>query len=877
MNKKDNKQLPKVVSILRWFCKSDLVEDLEGDLSEIFYQRVNKKGIRIARWLFIRDIILLFRPGIIKPLFNYNSLKLNGMFKTQTKIAWRHLQRNKLVSSITILGLALAMGICFIILLYITRELSYDKFGNKTDRIFRVTYSSAQNGNFKWLASSHFPMAEKLKNAFPEIEYTARVHPLYGGVNINRQDHVFSEKNFVLADDDFFKIFNFDFVQGSSKSAFGNGKGIVITESAALKLFGNDDPLGQQFTVFHRDYKSEVFEVSGVIKDYSHHSHFNFEVIAPLSAYSDVWENWGLADNYTWSNVWTYLLIKEKADQEKINNGLNSFVENHYPPPPRSYDGASLYLQPLNKIHLHSNLAGEIKQNGDINHIYIFSIVALIILLIAIVNYANLSAARYLNRANEVRVKKVYGASKKSLIIQFLSESILQSLFALIIGFGLTYFTLPTFNSIVIDEFTLSDLLQPKLILFYFLVAIFTGIFAGVYPAFFLSSLRSIQIFKKSFKSGTRNLSLPRILVIFQFCMTMMILICVLIINNQNEFIVNKDLGFDKEQVVVLKGQQIKDHLMAFKEELLKVPDIKYVSAITSGIPGLPPDSWRFKATEISPEIPVYFSWVGYDFTKVLGIKLLEGSEFDPTFPDQSKNAVIINESAVKAFNLYPDPVGQEIYQRQFNGEFAKKRVLGVIADFNFETLYSLIKPMVFTLGGRYAVIKMQSNDVTRSLLSIESILKKFTSEPMEFYFIEDNWSFQHRKESNLNMLLKAFFIIAMLIACMGLFGITVFSVNQRAKEMAIRKVLGASLNVIMWIFSKDFLLLIMISFLLSIPGSHYIMSRWLENFAYHTSIDASPYIVAGLMVFIITIFTISVHAIKASRNDPINSLKHQV
>ncbi len=846
-------------------------ETIKGDIIESFEDQSSHNSFWSPAVLFL-EILSLVKLPILKR----NQLNSNMMIRNYFIAAIRNIKRNKLISSINIIGLAMAMAVCFTILLYIINEINYDRYHKNIDRIYRITYSSTQNGNFRWLASSHYPVAQKLKSFFSEIEYTTRIHQLYGGVNITHNEVVFTEHNYVLADEEFFKIFDFEFVLGDQKSPFSNGKGVVITEKAALKYFGDKNPLGKQLLIAHRDYKSELFEVTAVIKDYRNSSHLDFEVIGPMDAYEDVWQNFGVADNYTWTNVWTYVSLKQETNPEDIRNGLISFVKDHYPAPPRSYEGSTLHLQPVKEIHLHSNLAGEIKANGDINHVYIFSFVAFIILIIACANYANLSTAKYFKRANEIGVKKVFGAKRHWLMIQFFSESVFQSLVALVLGFLLIFFTLPIINSFISTDITFTDFLKPELILVYFTIAIFTGLISGFYPALFLSSLKSIQIFKKGYHGGNKTLNLRRIMVVFQFFMTITILISVLVIKDQNDYILTKDLGFDKEHVIVLKGQQIKDHIDVFKDDLLKVPEIQYVSAITSGIPGLPVDTWRFKTNENSSEIPVSFSWVGYDFIKVMGIKLLEGREFDPAWQDKANNSVIINESAARVFGIEKNPEGQEIYQRQFNGQFGVRRVIGLIADYNFESVHAKIKPLVLTLGGRFAIVKFQSTNLTRTLSTIKSTWKKYNDEPLDYYFLDENWAFQHSKESNLNQLLKFFFIIAMVIACMGLFGISIFSIALRTKEMGIRKVLGASNKMITWIFSKEFIKLIIISFLLSIPLSYYIMIRWLENFAYQTGISSGSFIIAAGIVISITILTISMQAIKASQNNPANSLKYQ-
>jgi len=740
------------------------------------------------------------------------------MFKNYFKIAVRNLTKNKAFSLINIFGLAIGLTCFMFMAAFVFNELSYDKYPAQARNIYRVILSVTGNGDLAAYPMVDVAVGEGMKNAFPEIKATTRLAPVTDFIKYN--DKQFKEEKIAFADSNFLQMFCIPLIEGDTRTALVQPNSLVVSSAFAKKYFGNEDAVGKSLSV---GTVHQLYKVTGVFGEIPENSHFHFDAFLSLTS-------WHLT-RQTWSNVgfYTYLLLNKNTDPKKLEKKFPELVAEHVVPEIQHDMGVSLAeaeksintfvfsLQPLTDIHLYSHTKYELEPNGNIQYVYIFSALALFILLLACVNFTNLSTAKAAKRAREVGIRKVMGSMKKNLVIQFLSESVLLTLLSMLIAFGLLFLLLPYFNQLADRQIPFRFFISYQCILAMVSLMFITGIVAGIYPAFFLASFNTIKVLKGAASKGSQRNQLRSSLVVFQFFVSIALIIATIIVYQQLYFMQNKNLGYDKEQVLFLPDARLLGkNQAAFKQQLSQNKNV-IASSISRSAPALP----FMDGTEIYPknengngkEIHANIYHVDEDYLKTLGIKIIGGRNFSRNFPTDS-GAVVINQAMVRELGWnHTNPIGKTIVrsgQQQFE-------VIGVVADFNYASAKQEIAPLMMMLGNNYGglVIKINTTDVKGFLSDLKKEWDSFNPEgALDYTFLDDNFAKLYASEIRAQKIFSVFAIIAIIIASLGLFGLSAFVIEQRTKEIGIRKVLGASIQNVLLLVSKDFLLLVGIAFL---------------------------------------------------------------
>ncbi len=802
------------------------------------------------------------------------------MFKNYFKTAMRSLIKNKIFSVINIFGLAIGL-VCFVLIaMFVFNELSYDRYPTDAKDIYRVQLSVTGNGDVAVYSNVDFAVGEGMKNAFAEIKDFTRLSPTSDFVKFD--DKQFKEDKLAFASPNFLQMFSIPLLEGSNKEALVQPNSVVISKAFAKKYFGDADPVGKSLVI---GLRNALYKITGVFNKVPENSHFHFDAFLSMSTLH--------ITNPTWNNLgpYTYLLLNKNVDPQKLQTKFPQLVAKYVVPENQSDMGISLAeaqkavntfifsLQPLTDIHLYSHTKSEIEPNGDIQYVYIFSVLAIFILLLACVNFTNLSIARSVKRAKEVGVRKVLGSAKIQLIKQFLSESVLMSFCAMALAIVLIFLLLPYFKEVSGEQISIGDLLNFKFILPLIGFVFFVGLVAGIYPSFFLSSFNPIKVLKDSSVLGRNKSSLRSGLIIFQFFVSTALIISTIIVYQQLHYMQNKKLGYDKEEVLFLPdGRLLGQNQDAFKQSILQ--DSRVVAAtISRSVPG----DIFMDGTEVYPvnkngngtDIHMNIYHVDYDYVKTLGIKMKEGRYFSKDFGSDSAGAVI-NEAAVAqlGWNL-TDAVGKTIVR---SGQQVVK-ILGVMSDFNYASVKQKIAPLMMVLGGNYGgiVIKIKTNDVAGFLNDLKTKWNSFNPQgPLNYNFLDEKFAALYASELRIQRIFSAFAILAIIIATLGLFGLSAFVIEQRTKEIGIRKVLGASVENILLLVSKEFLSLVLIAFIISIPVTFWAMNKWLQDYAYRISIAWWVFVLAGILAFMIAMISISFQAIKAALANPVKSLRSE-
>ncbi|MGC4035865.1 MAG: ABC transporter permease [Chitinophagaceae bacterium] len=800
------------------------------------------------------------------------------MLKNYLKTAIRSFRRNKVFSFINIAGLAFGLT-CFVLMgIFVFDELSYDRYAKDSSNIYRVHINVAGNGSVDVYPNVDYAVGPGMKNAYPEIADLTRISNATDFVKYG--DKQFKENKMAFVDSNFLQFFSIPLIAGNDKDALVQPNSVVISKMFAKKYFGDTNPIGKTLEIgLHKD----VYKVTGLFDKVPDNSHFHFDAALSLTTFHIA--------NPTWSNLgpFTYLRLNKNTDFKKLEAKFPELVAKYVVPEVQRDMGVSLAeaqksvstfvfsLQPLTGIHLFSHTKYEMEPNGDIQYVYIFSALAFFILLLACVNFTNLSIARSIKRAKEVGVRKVMGSAKSQLIRQFLSESVLMSFFAMLLALILTIVLIPYFNQLSGKQVDFTYLLNYKIIVGLVGLLFLVGITAGIYPSFFLSAFNPIKVLKGSAGTGSSKNKIRSGLIVFQFFVSTALTISTLIVFQQLRFMQNKKLGYDKEQVVFLPdGRLLGNNQDAFKQKLLQ--DSRVVSAsIARSVPG---DEFM-DGTQVHPvnengngtEIHINIYHVDYDYLNTLGLQMKQGRYFSRDFGSDS-SAVVINEAAVADLGWNKiDPVGRTIVrsgQRRFT-------VVGVVKDFNYASAKEKVAPLMMLLGGNYGgmVAKIKTTDITGFLSDLKNTWNSFTPEgPLSYSFLDEKFARLYASELKTQQIFSSFAVIAIIIACLGLFGLSAFAIEQRTREIGIRKVLGASIQSILLLVSKEFLVLVAMAFILSIPVTAWAMYHWLQSYAYRISIGAGVYAVAGVAAILIALITISFQAIKAALMNPVKSLR---
>lgn len=812
------------------------------------------------------------------------------MLKNYIKIAFRNLLRYKIFSFINLLGLTIGLACCLLIALFILDELSYDKYHVNADRIYRVTRSFLEKDGSVQLHLGHVapPFGPLIENDFKEVEEVVRL--LQTTRNLRYEDKVFNEQNVFLAEENLFKIFSIDVLKGNPDKALVDPFTVMLSDEMAKKYFGNEDPMDKMMQV-DRLFSAKV---SGVFKKFPSNSHWHPDFLVSFSTLRDstIYGEEQLRTNWGNNSFSTYLLLPENYDPKKLEAQFPAFVDRHLrlnsaPDAPKASQWTKLYLDKMTDIHLHSHLDSEIEPNGDIKRVYIFGAIALLILLIAAINYMNLATARSATRAKEIGIRKVAGAQQGELMGQFLSESLLMTLLAMALGVGLTWLALPILEGLTGKDLTIQSILNGRFAALAIGVTALVGLLSGIYPAVFMSSFQPITVLKGVFKIGGGNVSLRKVLVVGQFCISIILISCTGIVFQQLKYMQNKSLGFDKEHVITLPYYQtLGNRWEAFRNELLNAPNVKQVgrsllapsdrlvnSAGTATVP--------MGDSVINSSETLYMVFADHDFFPTYGISFAGGRNFSREFKTDDSTAFIINETAMRMIGWQnpEDGVGKPF---EYGGR--KGRLIGIVKDFNFESLHSNINPIVFFIpnsDGRFSYsdisIKINGDHIQNALEHIEKTWQQFLPEfPYQYDFVDDSFGQLYEAEQRQGRLFTIFSGIAIFIACLGLFGLAAFATAQRVREIGIRKVLGASVSSIVAMISKDFLWLVLIAAVIAVPVAWYAMSNWLEDFAYRINLPWWMFGLAGLMALLVALGTVSFQAIRAAWTNPAESLKNE-
>lgn len=803
------------------------------------------------------------------------------MFKNHLNIAWRTIKKDKLFTFIKVGGFAVGIAACLLIALFINNEVSYDQHYTKKDQMYRVVFQGEIQGEV--MKSTHFqlPFADALQADFPEIIKAGKVNTIeiFGagkrGFRVNgKQENTF-EENFIIADQEAFDILEINLQQGDPETALTNPRSLVLSQSKANKYFPNGNALEQ--TIFLDNDTSSPYTVTGVMQDVPENSHLDFDFMLPVE------DNYG---SWTNQNYFTYVLVNPNTNIQELEQKMSLIVEKYIIPAQikrgRSADfidvlrTAEYKLQPITDIYLKSDLKMQDGlKHGDIKFVWLFAAIAIFVLLLAIINFINLSTAKSANRAKEVGLRKTIGAFRNNLVNQFLTESVVFSLISFVLGVVLAWALLPTFNEIAAKSMELpwsAWWFVPLLLI----AALFVGILAGLYPAFYLSAFRPANVLKGKLSVGSKSGKLRSGLVVFQFTTSVILIIGTLIIYRQMDFIVSKELGYDKERVVVLEGTNILgDKTESFKEQLSALSQVKSVTSTDY----LPIDGGSRNGNTFMVEgqddggrgIPAQIWRVDYDYMETLGIQLEKGRGFSKEFAYDSINALVINNKMASELGL-TDPIGKKLDN---NNQIFE--VIGVMEDFHFKSLKEDISALSLVIGKNNGAVsvKLEKGDPTEALASIEKVWNRnIPNQAINYTFLEQEFAQMHNDVQRMGKIFNSFALFAILVACLGLFALSAFMVEQRRKEISIRRVLGAPFNNIYQLLTLDFLKLIVISIGIAIPIGWYLMSRWLEGFAYRITIGWDTFLTAGLIALGIAVLTISYQSIGAALLQPSKGLR---
>ncbi len=801
------------------------------------------------------------------------------MFKNYLKVAFRSLNKNRVYSVINILGLALGLTVTILVFMFIKDETSYEKHWDGYERVYRTGIKADMMGQKMDAPVSPSPMANALRTEFTDVETATRINTINQEIMMrHEQTKVYIQKG-VYADSTFFKIFNYEFVHGDPNTVLKEDNAIVLTEETARKLFGDKSALGELVNYDNR----QDYVVKGIVKEPKGHAHFHFDMFMAQNSIRNVWMQ---------NNFHTYVKLKEGADYTAFETEMKrNFIKKIEPDVERFLkitvekffeqgNAFEYQLQPLKDIHLYSHKDWEIEQNGNIIYIYVFIGIALLVILIAGINFMNLSTARAGKRAKEVGVRKVTGASRKMLIVQFLTESIIQSFIALFLAFILVELFLPGFNNIMETNLYLFNDHLGMTLAFSLGVTLFYGLFAGSYPAFFLSAFQPIAVLKGDLTKTKGGTLLRKSLVVIQFTASTILIIGMIIIFKQISFLQNKDIGFNGDQVLVVPIQTdpMVENFRNYKDIFLKNSNVLSVTR-ADYYPGDTPNQNMYAVEGNEEQFPLWNLGVDYDFFKTLNVELLEGRKFEREKESDSIPYFIINETAVKTLNL-ENTVGTRLgtFINQ-NGDMAYGNIIGIVKDFHIEGFNQPIRPMVLSISNNlwFASFKIAPNDMSATVDFIENEWNKLEpTHPFRYTYLDQKFGALLRQQENFGTMFLFLTILAIIISAMGLYGLASYTAEQRTKEIGIRKVLGASVSQIMNMLTKDFIKLVLIANIFAWPITYLLAKNWLTNFSYQIDMPIMPFIFATILALIIAIITVSSQAYLAANSDPVKALKYE-
>jgi putative ABC transport system permease protein len=798
------------------------------------------------------------------------------MIRNYLKTALRHTARNKVYSMINIAGLAIGMACCILIAQYVAYELSYDNYHPDGDRIFRVAQDGQSQQERRVGAVTSAPVAPALKEDYPQIEYAARTMRV-GNLLVKRDEKVFYEERCWFAETDLPRILTIPFLEGDSQTALERPNTVVISQRLAEKYFGDEQPVGQTLDVQGFD-----LEITGVSASCPPNTHFKHEILISFSTLEAT--GYGGLTNWFLSNFYTYVKLAPNTDLAALSEQLKVFPERHVGEELKATgETLILFLQPVRSIHLHSHLIGETEPSGSPLYLYIFCTVGFFILLLACINFTNLTTARFAGRAREVGLRKAVGAGRFRLAAQFLAESVLLSAVALLTALVLVELASPLFNQLTGIGFHIGSLIEPGWLLALVGLALVVGIASGSYPAFFLSAFRPADILRGASGLGRGGTVLRKVLVTGQFSISIILVIGTLLAYQQIRFMKNKNLGFDKAQKLVIplgRAARAIDSYESIKTEFSRHTGVVGAAA-SAQLPGQHLSCWTTKlATESDEKLrAMNYMYVDHNFIPEYGIEVIAGSGFGEQSDDELQGGYIINQTALEQFG-FSSP--QEAVGKRMVGCYDEKEmeIMGVVADFHYRGLQSAVEPLVMLYRPRMfrnLTLAVRTEDVEQTVVFVkEKWQELFPEYPFDYYFLDASFDRQYRAEERVGKIFAVFTFLGLFIACLGLLALASYAAERRTKEIGIRKVLGASVGSIVQLLSKEFMILVALANLIAWPVAYYAMSKWLENFAYRISIGLETFLLATLFALVITLITVSSQAIKAALTNPVDSLRYE-
>jgi putative ABC transport system permease protein len=867
---------------LEWYCHPELLEEIQGDAYELFY-RIAKQNKLKAKLSFIWNVLRFFRLKNIRRRSKnyYSNIITISMLKNYFKTGWRNLMHKKAFSLINIFGLAIGLTSFLLIASFVYDELSYDKYAAQYKNIYRVGLRFQQNGGVDDYPHVDVAVAAGMKSTFPEIIESARMTGLLTDY-IKHEGTSIKEEALVLADSNILKMFSIPLLEGNVDNALTEPNSIVISKAFARKYFGDKSPMGEMLT-FNRN---GLLKVTGIFDKIPEHSHFHSNAFISLTTGPST------TRRQTWSNVgyYSYLLLNEHADAARLEAKFPSLVEKYVVPEVQEDMGISFaeaqksvnswkfYLIPISQIHLYSHTKYEMEPNGDINNVYIFGGLAIFILLLACVNFMNLSTASSAKRSKEIGMRKVLGSYRNQLVVQFLVESMILAMIALTFALLFVFALLPIFNQLTGKHIDLTFFLSPQIFTIILALGVIVGIMAGIYPAVFLSSFPTLRVLKSSSTGGPRRGGLRSTLVVFQFTISTALIIATIIAYQQLHFMQNIKIGYDKEQILVIENAgALQKNQIVFKEKLKQ--DHRVVNTSNATIPiG---NASSFGGTEIAAKesiasnIHTHIFTMDYDYIPTLGLEILVGRNFSTEFPSDSLGTnVVINETAMRDLGWNKDNVIGSTIVRSAQVQY---QVIGVVKDFHYTSAKDKIAPLVIVYRGfsQATLVKVKTAELTSFIRDLSQQWKAFNVDvPFNYYFLDERFNSLYKAEQTTEQIFMVFMVIAVLIASLGLYGLSTYSAEQRTKEIGIRKVLGSSVKQIVFLQSKEFLILVLIAIVVASPLSWYTMNQWLQNFGYRIEINIWVILLAGVAALVIALLTVSFQALKAAVNNPVKSLR---
>jgi putative ABC transport system permease protein len=857
-----------LLRFFRWFCDPAVVEDIEGDLTEIFQQESLRSGKAKARLMFSMNVLRLFRPGIIRR-FNYSSsFNQSPMFRNYFVTAIRSLARSREFSLINIVGLAVGLATFSLISFYVYHELSFDRYHKNADRIFRIVENLRTENEMLFQSTSSPPMGPALMRDFPEVESYVRFQNW--NLLTERNGISYYERECYIADSTVFDVFSFNLLKGDKRSVLRDPYSIVLTEAMAKKYFGDEDPLGQMLKMDYDQYK-----VTGVVEDVPTTSHFRFSALISFSTYSSR-NKQQESDCWYCNGYHTYLLLHDGESAGKVSAKMKEFITKHIEGGGMSYD--DLPLQPLTSIYMTVPRSWENGTRGSMSNIYVLSIIAAFILLIACFNYINLATARASRRLKEVGLRKSLGAMRAMLLAQFLGESLIVAFLASLLSVLLIWISLPGFRTLVEAPLSLSILPDPlTMTLCAMGFIIFIGLLAGAYPAFIISRFEPLQIFRPG-KGVFGHNQFRKVLVSIQFVISITLVAGTLLVFDQLSLVRKQDLGFNKDAVLVVPTNgdtAIVKHLDAIKNELKSVHGVLGVAG-SSSVPGQSANNlfteFEMADGKMSPT-NINYIFVDHDFLPTYDIKLVAGRNFLRENKADDSTAYLINETAMRDFGWTPESaLGRKVF-----GGVGRGRIIGVVKDFNYRSLHTKVEPLLMPLT-RYVyrlAIRIESDDMPATIGRAQDKWKELVPYlPFDYTFLDVDFDRQYRADQQLGKVVSVFTGLAIFIGCLGLLGLTSFVVERRTKEIGIRKVLGASVASVVILIAQEFIWLIGVALVIATPITWYAFSKWEQNFTMQAVINPLWFLIAGMSVLLFAWLTISLLALRAASANPTKALR---